>query len=77
MAPPCLPQDPIRSPPTSRTRRHRTSKAHLLSDSPICDEHIFTWLELAAEGVSMAKTTNALYGGPNKAIENGNGIQKG
>ena len=47
----------------------RTRKARKLLADLIQTGRIFTWLELADEGVSVAKTTNALEGGPNKAIK--------
>ena len=47
----------------------RTRKARRLLATLISGGHIFTWLELADEGMRIAKTTNALEGGPNKAIK--------
>ena len=47
----------------------RTRRAHSLLAGLIRDKQIFTWLELADDGYSIAKTTNPLEGGPNKAIK--------
>lgn len=37
--------------------------------SLICDDQLFTGLKLADQGYTIAKTTNPLEGGPNKAIK--------
>ncbi|WP_350270567.1 IS1249 family transposase [Brevibacterium sp. CBA3109] len=47
----------------------RTRRAWKLVAGLIRDDQLFTWLELAEEGLVIAKTTNALEGGPNKAIK--------
>jgi hypothetical protein len=47
----------------------RTRRAHKLLAGLIRDNHLFTWLELAEDGYTIAKTTNPLEGGPNKAIK--------
>ncbi|WP_209323989.1 IS1249 family transposase [Brevibacterium renqingii] len=47
----------------------RTRRAHNLLAGLIRDNHLFTWLELAEDGYTIAKTTNPLEGSPNKAIK--------
>ena len=47
-----------------RTRRAGRLLAELIQDS-----HLFTWLELTESGLTVARATSALEGGPNKAIK--------
>lgn len=47
----------------------RTRRAHKLLANLIRADQLFTWLKLAEDGYTIAKTTNALEGGPNKAIK--------
>lgn len=47
----------------------RTRRAWKLLVGLIRDDQLFTWLELGEDKIVIAKTTNALEGGPNKAIK--------
>ena len=47
----------------------RTRRAWRLLGGLIRDDQLFTWLNIAQEGITVARTTNPLEGGPNRAIK--------